>query len=183
MGIVGVGFKLVIVAMLVLVFGRFIVYFMARYFAGKLSVRFMEAIFFPGNKNFREFEVELSAIKTKIANGYYDEAIELLKIELEKNPRKFNALDLLSDLYIDKKQDFKAGYELLNNYFSSSTKRNEKDIRLLMKLVDLYIAGNAEERAVDLLTNEMKLDYSDSNISTIKIRLDTLQAESINAIV
>lgn len=173
MGIGSFGFILAFLGVIVIiswkVFGRLI----ASYIAGKISTRLMNEIFYPGDKNFRDVSSDLSAIKTKLANGDIDTAIELLKSELEAEPRSFQALDLLSDIYLDYKGDLKATYQLLNPYFSSSQKRNEKDINLLMKLVDVYCDTNLLDKAISLLENEINLNYSKNEINTIKIRLES----------
>ena len=171
MGVGSFGFILVFFGVIVIlswkVFGRLI----ASYIAGKISTRLMNEIFYPGDKNFRDVSSDLSAIKTKLANGDIDTAIELLKGELEEDPRSFQALDLLSDIYLDYKGDLKATYQLLNPYFSSSQKRNEKDINLLMKLVDIYVEAGSPDKAISLLEKEIDLGYPANDINAIKIRL------------
>lgn len=142
--------------------------------SGYFAIKFTENVLYAGNL-VREAPPELAQIRAMIAKGNIDDAMEELKSILLEKPRDRYAIELMSDIFIDKIQDYKNAIGLLAGYLKAP-EREDGDLQFVMKLTDVYLEVKADDRAVNLLTAELDKKYSPKAIEKISKRLVGIKA-------
>jgi tetratricopeptide (TPR) repeat protein len=158
-----VGLLLVFGAIILLPFMKIIAFFIARYLSEKISNKVIGGLYYPKNKSIPPPPPEFSDIKAVLIRGETEKALELLLDIYDENKKNFYYIDLLSDIYLDKLNDYESTVEILTEYFNSSEKRISKDITLLMKLVEAYQESGNTEKAVEILKKEEKNKHYTEN--------------------
>lgn len=138
--------------------------------AGYIGERLAANIMYSGNLA-REAPPEMASIRAMVAKGDIDDAIEELKEILKENPRDRYAVELMSDILIDKTRDYKIALGLLASYFKVEEREND-DLHFVMKLVDVYLELNADDRAKAFLKAELEKKYSSKVLEKMQKRLD-----------
>lgn len=160
------GFIFIVFIFFLFIWARIVAPIIAGHFADKLA----RDIMYSGNLT-REAPPEHAGIRSKIAKGDFESAMEELKAILREKPRDRYAIELMSDILIDKKHDYPNAVGLLASYFKEA-KREDGDFQFVMKLTDVYLELNADDRAIAFLTREMEKKYSPKTIEKISKRLN-----------
>lgn len=145
--------------------------------AGYIGRKLAGNIMYPGNLT-REAPPEMAKIRSMIANGDIGNAVEELKSILREKPRDRYAVELLSDILIDKTKDYKIALGLLLDYFKKQ-QREDDDFQFVMKTVDVYLEINAADRAVAFLNTELEKKYSSKVLEKIKKRLEGISGDQV----
>ncbi len=128
-------------------------------------------------KNVKPMPPEFPEIKAKITREEYEEAVADLRTLLEKDPGNYHVISLLVDIFVDKTDDHGNAIGLISAYLRKEDRQNE-DVPLVMKLVDVYLDIDEKEKAVALLKKEIAMKYAESEIRQFRKRLDGLSVTS-----
>lgn len=117
---------------------------------------------------------EFPLIRAKIAKGEIEEAVSELKELLMEDPGNPYMVSLLSDVFMDKTHDYSNAISLLSDYLNRKD-RSSEDVPFAMKLVDSYLELNSVEKAVQTLEDELKMKYTQKDLSILRKRLEGLR--------
>jgi len=145
-------------------------FFMTIFFSHWASRKTAGSVYWPGD-NVELLPSDYSGIRSNIVKGDYYKAIEELEEMIKTEPDNYIAVALLSDIYIDHLQKYGESITILSN-FLNRPERTEKDIQFVMKLTDVLLEINEDEKAERLLTRELTLKYLDKELETLQKRLD-----------
>lgn len=159
-------------SLLVLVFSIFVVAFiMSRLFSSLLGKGAAKCVFWPTPGG--EPPPDYSLIKARVLKGEVSEAIEELENILIDDPGNSHAVDLLTNVLMDKLFNYAGAIVVLERYFRRD-ERVAADEKLIMKLSDAYLELGRDAKAIELLRRELAAEgklYGDS----LSIRLKALE--------
>jgi tetratricopeptide (TPR) repeat protein len=145
-------------------------FFMTHFFTHWSARKTVGAIYWPGN-NVELLPSDYSGIRSNIARGDYYKAIDDLNEMIEAEPENDIAIALLSDIYIDHLQKHGEAIKILSE-FLNRPERTGKDIPFVMKLVDVLLEINEDEKAEKLLNSELAKKYNDKEFEILQKRLN-----------
>ena len=137
-----------------------------------LGCRIASKIYWPGD-DVKLLPPEYSSIRADIINGDYYKAIDSLEEMLEENPGNDIAVALLSDIFVDEINAYGKAIKLLSDYLNRQ-ERTEKDVPFVLKLTDILIDMEEQEKAIRLLKKESDMKYDTKSIEILKRRLEGL---------
>ena len=140
------------------------------------SVKTAGSVYWPGD-NVNLLPPDYSDIRSHIVKGDYYKAIEKLEVKIEEEPENHLPVALLSDIYIDHLTKYGEAITILSD-FLNRPERSEQDIPFVMKLVDILLEIDEDEKAERLLNREMTLSYSEKDKELLSKRKNGLNRNS-----
>lgn len=145
-------------------------FFTSIYLSHFTGVKAAKIVYWPGDR-VELLPSEYSGIRAKITSGDYYKAIEELEEMIKKDPENHLAVALLSDIYINHIEDYRKSIELLSNFLNRKV-RSANDIPFVMKLTDVLLEINEDDKAMRFLDREITLGYSEKEKLPLKKRLE-----------
>lgn len=129
--------------------------------------------YWPGDK-VELLPSDYSEIRSNIVKGDYYKAIDKLEEMIRTKPDNHIAVALLSDIYVDHIEKYGKAIAVLSD-FLNRPERSERDIPFVMKLTDVILEINEDEKAIRLLERELTLSYDDKGKEILRKRMEGIE--------
>ena len=160
---------------MVLVFCVFVIAFiMSRLLSHTVGGAAAKSVYWPTPSG--EPPPDHSFIRAKILKGDLEEAVGELEAILGEDSSNIHAVDLLSEVLMDKLHDNSRAAEVLESYFSKET-REGRDEKLILRLSDAYLEMSEDSLAADCLEREIEKGRGMPYLDALRVRLDALAEE------
>ena len=140
----------------------------------KLGLKLGKAIYFPGDENLKQPPPEYSSIKSQIANGNIDDALCELHAIVKESPDNYYAVDLITNVLIEKKHDYKQVAIIIHKYLEIAP-RKDIDADIVLRFADALSNLQFNDKLLSLLNEEVKCKaYSKASLKSLNQYLNAV---------